>query len=115
MARGANRSLNGSEKAAVMMLALGEDRAGPLLERFDDEEIRDLSQAMVTLVAIESNTVERVFVEFANSLSSTGSLHGSVGSTEKLLASICRKTRSRRSWKKSPARPAALCGTNSTM
>ena len=88
MARGANRSLNGSEKAAVMMLALGEDRAGPLLERFDDEEIRDLSQAVVTLVTIESNTVERVFVEFANSLSSTGSLHGSVGSTEQLLASI---------------------------
>ena len=30
MARGANRSLNGSKKAAVMMLALGEERAGPL-------------------------------------------------------------------------------------
>ena len=88
MARGVNRSLNGSEKAAVLMLALGEERAGPLLERFDDEEIRDLSQAMVTLGTIESNTVERVFVEFADNLSSTGSLHGSVGSTEKLLAAI---------------------------
>ena len=58
------------------------------MERFDDEEIRDLSQSMVTLETIESNTVERVFVEFANNLSATGSLHGSVGSTEKLLASI---------------------------
>jgi len=71
-----------------MMLALGEDRAGPLLERFDEEEIRDLSQAMVTLGTIESNTVERIFVEFADSLSSTGSLHGSVGSTAKLLSSV---------------------------
>ncbi len=88
MARGTNRSLSGPEKAAVMMLALGEDRAGPLLERFDEEEIRDLSQAMVTLGTIESNTVERIFVEFADSLSSTGSLHGSVGSTAKLLSSI---------------------------
>lgn len=88
MARGTNRSLSGPEKAAVMMLALGEDRAGPLLERFDEEEIRDLSQAMVTLGTIESNTVERIFVEFAENLSSTGSLHGSVGSTAKLLSSI---------------------------
>ena len=88
MARGTNRSLSGPEKAAVMMLALGEDRAGPLLERFDEEEIRDLSQAMVTLGTIESNTVERIFVEFADSLSSTGSLHGSVGSTAKLLSSV---------------------------
>ena len=88
MARGTNRSLSGPEKAAVMMLALGEDRAGPLLERFGEEEIRDLSQAMVTLGTIESNTVERIFVEFADNLSSTGSLHGSVGSTAKLLSSI---------------------------
>ena len=95
MARGANRSLSGPEKAAVLLLALGEDRAGPLLERFDDEEVRDLSQAMVTLGTIESNTVERVFVEFADSLSSTGSLHGSVGSTEKLLAAILPEDRVR--------------------
>ncbi len=88
MARGANRSLSGPEKAATMLLALGEERAGPLMEHFDQEEIRDLSQAMVTLGTIESNTVERIFVEFAESLSSTGSLHGSAGSTEKLLSAI---------------------------
>jgi flagellar motor switch protein FliG len=71
-----------------MMLALGEERAGPILERFDNEEIRDLSQAMVTLGTIEANTVERVFMEFADNLSSTGSLHGSSDSTEKLLTAI---------------------------
>jgi len=88
VSRNTNRSLSGPEKAAVMMLALGEDRAGPLLERFDTEEIRDLSQAMVTLGTIEANTVEKVFVEFADNLSSTGSLHGSADSTEKLLTAI---------------------------
>ena len=70
------------------MLALGEERAGPILERFDTEEVRDLSQAMVTLGTIEANTVEKIFVEFADSLSSTGSLHGSADSTEKLLTAI---------------------------
>jgi len=71
-----------------MVLSLGEERAGPLLERLDSEEIRDLSQAMVTLGTIESNTVEQIFVEFADSLSSTGSLHGSYDSTERLLTSV---------------------------
>lgn len=88
MARNANRSLSGPEKAAVMVLSLGEEKAGPLLERLDSEEIRDLSQAMVTLGTIESNTVEQIFVEFAESLSSTGSLHGSFDSTERLLTSV---------------------------
>ena len=71
-----------------MVLSLGEERAGPLLERLDSEEVRDLSQAMVTLGTIESNTVEQIFVEFADSLSSTGSLHGSYDSTERLLTSV---------------------------
>ena len=71
-----------------MVLSLGEEKAGPLLERLDSEEIRDLSQAMVTLGTIESNTVEQIFVEFADNLSSTGSLHGSFDSTERLLTSV---------------------------
>ena len=71
-----------------MMLALGEERAGPILEQFDTEKVRDLSQAMVTLGTIEANTVEKIFVEFADSLSSTGSLHGSADSTEKLPTAI---------------------------
>jgi flagellar motor switch protein FliG len=88
LALAADRSLSGPEKAAVLMLALGEERAGPLLPRLDSEEIRDLSQAMVMLGTIESNTVERIFVEFADNLSSTGSLHGSYDSTERLLTSV---------------------------
>ena len=88
MPRNANRNLNGREKAAVMMLALGEERARPLLERFDQEEIRDLSQTMVSLGTIESNTVESTFVEFADGLSNTGSLHGSADSTQRFLQAL---------------------------
>ena len=43
MERNLNRSLSGLEKAAVLMLALVEERAGPIQERFDTEEVRDLS------------------------------------------------------------------------
>ncbi len=43
---------------------------------------------MVTLGTIEANTVEKIFVEFVDSLSSTGSLHGSADRTEQLLTAI---------------------------
>ena len=36
----------GQQKAAIMMLAIGEDRAGTLFENLDEEELKELSQAM---------------------------------------------------------------------
>jgi len=79
------RSLAGPEKAAIFMLALGDDHSAALFEMMDDEEIRELSQTMATLGNINSTLVERLFVEFADQLSSTGSLVGSYSSTERLL------------------------------
>jgi flagellar motor switch protein FliG len=84
--RGDSRKLNGGQKAAVFMLALGPDHSAKLFELMDDEEIRDLSQSMATLGSVESNTVEELFVEFADQLSGGGgNLTGSFDSTERLL------------------------------
>ncbi len=79
------RSLTGPEKAAIMVLAMGEDNAVKLFGHMDDEEIREISQTMANLGTINANLVERLFVEFAEQLSSTGSLVGSYESTERLL------------------------------
>lgn len=79
------RSLNGPEKAAIMVLAMGEENAIKLFGHMDDEEIREISQSMANLGTINANLVERLFVEFAEQLSSTGSLVGSYESTERLL------------------------------
>jgi len=81
------RSLAGPEKAAIFMLALGDSHSAALFEMMDDEEIRELSQTMATLGNINATLVERLFVEFADQLSSTGSLVGSYSSTERLLMS----------------------------
>ncbi len=67
------------------MLSIGPERAGSLFERMDDEEIRELSTAMSSLGSLSSNIVERLFVEFADQLSSAGGLVGSYSSTERLL------------------------------
>ena len=79
------RGLSGPQKAGIFMLALGEDHASKLFDMMDDEEIRELSQAMANLGTISSSVVERLFVEFADQLSNAGSLVGSYDSTERLL------------------------------
>jgi flagellar motor switch protein FliG len=67
------------------MLSISPEQSGSLFERMDDEEIRELSTAMSSLGAMSSNIVERLFVEFADQLSSAGGLVGSFSSTERLL------------------------------
>jgi len=54
----------------------------------DDDEIRELSQAMSSLGSVNAKVVERLFVEFANQMSSGGSVIGNVEATQRLLASI---------------------------
>ncbi len=84
------RSLAGPEKAAILMLALGEEHATKMFSMMDDEEIKEISQTMSGLGTISSNIVERLFVEFADQLSSTGSLVGSFHRTPAVQGSAGR-------------------------
>ncbi|MBI1207815.1 MAG: flagellar motor switch protein FliG [Azospirillum sp.] len=85
------RTLTGPEKAAIMMLALGEEHAAKLFTHMDDEEIKELSQTMANLGTVSSNLIERLFVEFAEQMSATGSLVGTYESTERLLTKVLQK------------------------
>ncbi len=69
------------------MLAVGREHSSKIFERMDDEEIRELSHAMSTLGSVNAGVVERLFVEFADQLSTAGGLVGSYDSTERLLMS----------------------------
>jgi flagellar motor switch protein FliG len=82
------RSLADPEKAATLMLAHGEEHDTKMFSMMDDEEIKEISQTMSGLGTISSNIVERLFVEFADQLSSTGSLVGSFDTTERLLSKV---------------------------
>ena len=81
-----SRNLSGPEKAAILMLALGEDHGAPLWRLMDDDEIKEVSAAMATLGRVNANMVERVFVEFASNMTTSGNLIGSYESTERLLS-----------------------------
>ena len=78
-------SLTGTEKAAMFMLSLGHESASALFEQMEHEEIREITAAMGSLGNIEPGVVELLFIEFADLLSSTGSLLGTADSTERFL------------------------------
>ena len=87
------RSLSGSEKAAILILSLGEEHASRVFTHMNDDEIKELSQVMANLGNVSSNLVEKLFVEFVEQMSSTGSLVGSLESTERLLNKVLDKNR----------------------
>jgi len=87
------RSLTGPQKAAMFMLSLPEDQSAKLFGLMADDEIKELSQVMASLGTVSSNLVERLFVEFADMLSSTGSLTGTYDTTERLLMKAIPKDR----------------------
>ena len=87
------RSLTGAEKAALLIMSVGEDNASRLFELMEEEEIKELSQTMTSLGGVSSDVVEKLFVEFVDQLSSTSSLVGSMESTERLLARVLNKDR----------------------
>jgi flagellar motor switch protein FliG len=87
------RAMSGPERAAVLMLSLGEEHAAKLFALMDDEEIKELSQTMANLGNVSSGVIERLFVDFADQISATGSLIGSYDSTERLLQKVLSKDR----------------------
>ncbi len=76
--------LHGSEKAAILLLALGED-AKPIWDRMDDDELREISQAMSNLGPVKAETVEYLIKDFVNRLSGSGAVTGSYDQTHRLL------------------------------
>ncbi|MDE0809862.1 MAG: flagellar motor switch protein FliG [Alphaproteobacteria bacterium] len=82
------RNITGPEKSAMLLMSLGEDQAAKLFAHLDDEEIKEISQVMAGLGSVSSTVVERLFVEFAELVSSTGSLVGTMDSTQRMLAKI---------------------------
>ncbi len=79
------RSLSGPEKAAILILSLSEEQSSKLFGMMDDEEILELSQIISSLGRISPNVIERLFIDFAEQMSSTNAVVGSHDSTERLL------------------------------
>ena len=79
------KDLSGQDKAAIIMLAVGEEQVGKLFSKLDLEEIKELSQVMSSLGSVDSELVERILKEFAENMSHAGGIVGTFDTTEKLL------------------------------
>jgi flagellar motor switch protein FliG len=80
-----SRRLTGPERAAVLMLSLGDEYGGKIWALLDDDELRQLSITMSTLGNVESAAVEDLLLEFVGRLSTSGALMGNYEATERLL------------------------------
>jgi flagellar motor switch protein FliG len=87
------RSLTGAEKASIFILSLGEEYAARIFAHMNDDEIKELSQVMSNLGNVSATLVEKLLIEFAELMSSTGGTVGSLESTERLLMKVLDKTR----------------------
>ena len=79
------RKLTGPERAAVLMLALGEQYGGKIFSLLDDDELREISIVMSSLGTIEAESVEELLLEFVSRMSASGALLGNYDATERLL------------------------------
>jgi flagellar motor switch protein FliG len=75
----------GAQRAAMLMLALGEQYGGKVWQLLDDDEVRELSLAMSTLGTVEAERVEGMLLEFVSRMSASGALMGNFDATERLL------------------------------
>ena len=81
------KKLTGPEKAAVILLSLGEEHT-QLWKNLDDDEVKEISQAMAGLGTVSASVVEELLVEFVSGMSGSGSVMGSFDQTQRLLASF---------------------------
>jgi flagellar motor switch protein FliG len=81
---------SGAEKAAIILMSLGEE-AKKLWEMLDEEEIKEVSQAMASLGMVPSVVVESLVHEFISRMSGAGAIMGSLDQTQRMLAQMLPK------------------------
>src|SRR5258708_30617320 len=77
--------MSGPKRAAILMLALGEQYGGRVWSLLDDDEVRELSMAMSTLGTVEADAGEDLFLEFMSRMSASGAPVGTFDDTQRLL------------------------------
>lgn len=89
-----NQKIAGPRKAAILMLAIGEQRAANLFSFMDDYEIRDLSREMAGLGQVTPEEMEQVILEFIEALGGDGAgVAGGWNTTERYLRTFMKEDR----------------------
>lgn len=62
----ATRGYSGVERAAVLMMLVGEEEAAAILQKLDPEEVRELGRAMFAVADVSESEVQGVLDDFVN-------------------------------------------------
>jgi flagellar motor switch protein FliG len=79
------RKLSWPERAAVLMLSLGEQYGAKIFSLLDDDVLREISVVMSSLGTVDADLVEELLLEFVGRMSASGALLGNYDATERLL------------------------------
>ena len=80
-------SFSGPQKAAILILAIGDAQSGKIFSMLHEDEIREVSKAMVNLGPIPAAVVEKLCAEFGETVGGVTGLAGGIDSTRRMLAS----------------------------
>ena len=81
-------SMPGPQRAAALLLLLGDREGAPIWQMLDEDEVKVVSHAMVQLGSLEAATLEKLIVDFVSRLSSGGGMTSNFERTESLLLKI---------------------------
>src|SRR2546423_3577354 len=87
-ARAPSGALSGTEKVAVLLLALGKTRAAKLLKKFDPEELKLLRRSAADLRPVRMSDLETLVEEFAQTFSNGVGFAGTVTEVKNLLSGV---------------------------
>ena len=80
------RRLHGVERAAALLLALGQPVAGRVLKQLDADELRQVTRAAAALGAVPAAAIDGLIEDFAGHFTGGPDLLGAASEAEQLLA-----------------------------
>jgi flagellar motor switch protein FliG len=78
--------ISGTQKAAILLVTLGDRLGGEILKQLNDEEVKSVSKAIARLEKVTPNQTEAVLEEFCESALSHAGGRGGFDSAKRMLA-----------------------------
>lgn len=83
--------INGVEKAAMFLMAINQDIASKIIQMLEDDEVKEISQAMSALGVVPAESIEKLIFEYSNEINASLNLVGNVHNTERFLRKVLGK------------------------
>jgi flagellar motor switch protein FliG len=79
-------NLTGAQKAALLVLTVGDVQGGKIFALLHEDEIREISRAMVQIGPVPAEMIENLVGEFSASVDASSGVTGSIETTQRVLA-----------------------------